>query len=267
MKFSTIASASIVSLAAAENIKLEVIGDDNQSQGFVSSIHEGAGINYFLVGENGQSLTYEGSSIYFNAADFKFNMGYINEYLAIGPSVTPVEWSFNKGNVLATSKFLWACSNTNDPYNYSASLKIIVTGDNAPNDSCARVTLVKVEDGSSSSAVVSSSEIASSTGWDNSTTSTEWTTVTDYTTYCPESTTITVTTCDDHKCGDKVITVSSATTVTVTGECVIPVTSTPAPVTTTLSAAPVKSVVTDNGAGKMGAGIAGLAGVAAALMI
>lgn len=278
MKFTTIASASLISLAAAENIKLEVIGDDNTSQGFASSIHEGAGFNFLLVGESGQSFVYEDSSIYFTAGDYQFRLGYLEGYksnfLAIGPAVQPEQWSFNSGNVLATKTFLWACNNMSDPYNYSDRSKIIVTADDAPNDTCARVTLHKVEDDSASSAVSSSAASSSaapsesSSGWNNGTTSTEWTTVTDYTTYCPESTTITVTTCSDHKCGDKVITVTTPSTVTVTGECVVPVTSTPTPVsTTTSSQAPVKTIVSDNGAGKMGAGIAGIAGVAAALML
>lgn len=53
-------------------------------------------------------------------------------------------------------------------------------------------------------------------------------TVTGYTTYCPESTTITVTTCSDHKCAPKEITVTKATTITVTEECVVPTTVTTA---------------------------------------
>lgn len=279
MKFTTIASASLLSFAAAESIKLEVIGDDQKSQGFLSSIHEGAGINYALVSLSGQSLTFEDSAIYFEDAGYKYNLGYSGDFLALGPAVSLGSWSFNQIGVLATKTFLWACNNVNDPYDYSSSSKLILSGDNSPNDSCSRITLQKAEDGSSSS----DSASTTSSSWTNGTsTTTEWQTVTDYTTYCPESTTITVTTCDQNKCGENVITVTEATTVVVTGECVVPVTPTPSPATTTPAQAsssstpassspaletPAVTTATDNGAAKVGAGIAGFAGVAAAFLI
>lgn len=103
-------------------------------------------------------------------------------------------------------------------------------------------------------------------------------TVTGYTTYCPESTVVTLTTCENQKCAPTAVTVTEATTLTVTGECVVPATSAPtsaAPVPSTLvssaassSAAPTPSTITpENGAQKMAAGFAGLAGAAAALML
>lgn len=48
-------------------------------------------------------------------------------------------------------------------------------------------------------------------------------TVTGYTTYCPESTIVTITKCDE-ECYPTAITVTEATTLTVTGECVVPTT-------------------------------------------
>lgn len=50
-------------------------------------------------------------------------------------------------------------------------------------------------------------------------------TVTDYVTYCPESTVITITKCEE-VCSPTVITVTEATTLTVTGECLVPTTYT-----------------------------------------
>lgn len=71
------------------------------------------------------------------------------------------------------------------------------------------------------------SAFAAASGW-NHTTTTYWLTTTDYVTYCPEETTVTITTCSDHKCNPEVITVLQETTITVTGECVIGVTTPPA---------------------------------------
>lgn len=70
-------------------------------------------------------------------------------------------------------------------------------------------------------------------GWNNTITSTYWHTTTDFVTYCPAATTITVTTCTQSKCAPKVITATEATTITVTGECVVPQTTPPAGLVTT----------------------------------
>ncbi|CAG86701.1 DEHA2D02332p [Debaryomyces hansenii CBS767] len=63
-------------------------------------------------------------------------------------------------------------------------------------------------------------------GYTNGTTVTTDVTVTDYTTYCPYSTVVTVTKCEQDKCHPTEITVTEATTLTVTGECVVPTTYT-----------------------------------------
>ncbi|KAM9896371.1 hypothetical protein OXX69_010679, partial [Metschnikowia pulcherrima] len=43
-----------------------------------------------------------------------------------------------------------------------------------------------------------------------------------YTTYCPSPTEFTISTCNDHKCAPSIVTVSEASTLTFTGECVVP---------------------------------------------
>lgn len=58
----------------------------------------------------------------------------------------------------------------------------------------------------------------------NATTSTG-VTVTGYTTYCPEATTVTITTCSQHKCAPTEITVTGPSTITVTEECLVPSTA------------------------------------------
>lgn len=59
-------------------------------------------------------------------------------------------------------------------------------------------------------------------GWNETTTTTYWITTTDYVTYCPSPTVVTVTTCESKKCAPKVISVTEETTITVTGECIVP---------------------------------------------
>lgn len=65
---------------------------------------------------------------------------------------------------------------------------------------------------------------AASGFWNETTTETYYETTTDYVTYCPGETTVTVTTCDE-TCGPKEVTVTEATTLTITGECLVPIVS------------------------------------------
>lgn len=77
--------------------------------------------------------------------------------------------------------------------------------------------------------------------------------VTDYTTYCPEATSLVI--------NNKTITVTEATTLTVTGPCTIPTTY-----VTSAASSESPAVTTVNGAGKVAVGaVAGVAAVAAAL--
>ncbi|GBL52104.1 hypothetical protein ACI3LY_005488 [Candidozyma auris] len=69
-------------------------------------------------------------------------------------------------------------------------------------------------------------------GYSNATTVTTDVTVTGYTTYCPEPTVITITKCEE-VCKPTEITVTEATTLTVTEPCVVPTTYTTAYHTTT----------------------------------
>lgn len=81
--------------------------------------------------------------------------------------------------------------------------------------------------------------------------------VTDYTTYCPEPTSVVV--------NNKTITVTEATTLTITGPCTIPTTYTTNSESSTETPAPSVSSV-ENGAGKAVVGAAaGIAAIAAAI--
>lgn len=65
--------------------------------------------------------------------------------------------------------------------------------------------------------------LATATGWNSSVETTEvrWVTQTGYTTFCPAETTLTVTTCSENVCGPNVITVTEASTVTITDDCLV----------------------------------------------
>ncbi|PSK33656.1 hypothetical protein C7M61_005266 [Candidozyma pseudohaemuli] len=136
-------------------------------------------------------------------------------------------------------------------------------------------------------ATVAALAASASAAYSNATTITTDVTVTGYTTYCPESTVVTITKCEEDKCAPSEITVSSATTLTVTEPCVVPTTyttewstttetipceecehkpstvageSTPAP-TTTAAVSSYEGAAAKNVAGA----VAGVAAVAAAL--
>lgn len=91
MKLSRFAtSAFVAAIASAESVVISVQADGNML-GYLSSRHEGAGINYFFVGEKGQALTYDAATKALTAEEGSFtaHFGSIGPYLALGPAVTP----------------------------------------------------------------------------------------------------------------------------------------------------------------------------------
>ncbi|GEQ69584.1 hypothetical protein JCM33374_g3256 [Metschnikowia sp. JCM 33374] len=265
MRSTTFAFTALASLAAAsaESIFFTAKSDDNSINAPISSIHEGAGINYFLVAQGGSGEVFDLTNgvATTKQGPFTANVGVSGPYFAAGPAISPETLTF-KGDVLDTNNF-WACKNTGDPYSYSANSYIVAVTDKgnntAPFASCSAVKILKSSSGSASSSsaaaassvastavssaapVSSAASVSSSAGWSNVSVITTDITVTGYTTYCPESTVVTVTTCSAQKCAPSVITVTQATTITVTGECVVPTTLTSAAPVSTTSKAPQAS--------------------------
>lgn len=103
------------------------------------------------------------------------------------------------------------------------------------------------------------------------TTVTGVTTITDYTTYCPESTVITITHCDE-VCYPTAITVTSATTLTITGTVVVPTECVPVSTSTyypgnNSTVAPTVAPTYSGAANQKVAGVAaGFVAIAAALL-
>lgn len=227
MKFSALAIITSTALSA-ETLNLKIVSDNSDLSGKgIQGLHEGGGYSYFGVSDDiGQEFYYEADQKQlYQLEPLKSFVGFFTgDNLSVGPSVSPSEVTFDSDGNLDISKQLYACKQLNDPYHYFADQFGIVGGD-APNDSCVKISLQKVGEASSSSAAPSSESSAPPTpshGWNH--TVTDQITVTGYTTYCPESTIITITTCENHACGPKTITVSEASTVVITEECVIPTT-------------------------------------------
>lgn len=240
MKFSTLALLTSTAIAA-ETVDLKIVSDKSELSGKgIQALHEGAGISYFGVSDYlGEEFSYDADKklLTQTQGSYTANVGVSGNYFAVGPAVTPSEVTFDEEGKLSIDKQLYACKQLNDPYHYFDDRYGVVV-DDAPNDSCVKIGLEEVDGGSdaSSSAEPSAAPSSAHGGWNN--TVTDHITVTGYTTYCPESTVLTITTCENKACGPKTITVSEAQTVTVTEECVVPKTSTPVVAPTTTEPAP-----------------------------
>lgn len=152
MKFSTILPFFAAALAAPTQdteLSLFAKSGDGSVSGYLTSIHEGAGFNYFLVQEKGEPLDIKGENlaladVYISGnKQNDYNVGYLENFLAAGPSVTPGTFTFNSANALQSDKTFWACKNIGDPYNYSERAYVIAFGDK-PGDDCVEVALTRV---------------------------------------------------------------------------------------------------------------------------
>lgn len=224
MKYSTLALFATAVVAAEETFNLRVVSENAEVDGKgISPVREGAGINFFLLeAEVGPEFHYnaEEARLYQYDGEDQANVGVDAGFLLGGRAVEPSEVTFNDEGVLKIAEQLWACKELNDPSQHFVEDYGVAAGDEAPNDTCHKISLQR-DDGDKKEPAPSHD------GWNQTTT--KQVTVTGYTTYCPEPTTFTVTTCVEKVCAPKEVTVSEPKTVTITEKCLVDKTTTPQP--------------------------------------
>ncbi|KAI5966861.1 uncharacterized protein KGF55_000270 [Candida pseudojiufengensis] len=229
MKYLTFASIlsllSSTTLAAIKDIQLIAESNDQEinSKG-LSSIHEGAGINYFFLGENPQNLKYddEKKQIYIllnvnnGQQQVPQSLNFNGKFLSLSVS-EPLAVEIDENDILQFdgSNNLFAAKDQNDPYQYSRSSYAIVNEDGEDHKPLSiKALFVNGDDDSSSSSEAPSSSIppislpspiSSSSGlpqYPNGTTSTK----TDI-----QTTTLTITSCKQDHCKTSTITTGLTT--------------------------------------------------------
>lgn len=216
--------------AVIYTVYLGVSSDDETLPTGLSSIHEGAGINYFFLGEGSQNLTYDDDQklLYFDSTpevrQFFSVVGNIVQ-LTVAPDATEVNVD---GPLLAfqgSTGGFYAQKNINDPYRYSQNSYALVHYDSdAPEDAIpVNVTFTfwadVLEPPTGLYTFELSTEVPESTKpapYTNNTVTTH-VTYTEWVTTCTEATTITITTCSKDICKPTTCTFTGPTTVTITG--------------------------------------------------
>ncbi|EMG48331.1 putative cell wall protein, putative [Candida maltosa Xu316] len=211
MKFLTIASVLTLSssaLAAIREYQLFAQSDNEEVNGQgLSSIHEGAGINYVFLGSAAQTVNYDTDSqnIF---ADLEIAGGQTARQslvleggvlqLSVAGEPLAVQIADDGAVTFPGSDGLAAAKNINDPYRYSENSFAVISGEGIPISIVAKaVGEPEQEEESSSSVVASTTEAPSSNEGLYSNVTTTHQIVTEYVTYCPESTTLTLTVCEE----------------------------------------------------------------------
>ncbi|CAH2353140.1 cell wall protein Pga30p [[Candida] railenensis] len=174
MKFTTFAlSAATFSsaLAAVYDVQLFVDSSDASINGNgLSSIHEGAGINYFVLGTGAENFQYDDQTGVLTSTDttanqIVYSVGVLGQYLSNG--VTGSSKATFEGDKLSLggNTTFYAAKNTGDPYNYSDRSYIVLVSD---AEGSIPFNIKAVKTGSPSS----STPAPSSTGYTNDTTTT-----------------------------------------------------------------------------------------------
>ncbi|KAK9374912.1 uncharacterized protein V1513DRAFT_444029 [Lipomyces chichibuensis] len=131
MKFSALAIVATLAssaLAATKQVYLKVKSDNPTIDGQgLSSIHEGAAINYVFLGSGSEELVYESSNstIYdpYILPGYPFYLQIWGNIVIIGVGETVNQFEIDSSNYLTVNgseSGFYAAMNTNDPYNYSA---------------------------------------------------------------------------------------------------------------------------------------------------
>ena len=160
-------------LAATYTVELYVDSTDDSIAGkALSSIHEGAGINYFLLGTSAEQITYDDSTKYLGS-----DMFYVSTYddFLLQGVLGAGNITFDGDHLVVNDvKDFYAAKNVNDPYQYSTQLYIVLTSNLDAPDSIkfnikvsglpsSIVSSAASETGSDTSSSLTSSVSASST--------------------------------------------------------------------------------------------------------
>lgn len=134
MKAATIFSIFATALGASlptssQNYVLRVTDLNDQNIGNLTSLHSGAGFNYYFL--NYPDSTTEVYTINSNGQaqldvnfQYPFNVGTQGDFLAVGPSISPITLDIQNEQIVNYN--FAACYNVNDPYDYSKNYRAIV---------------------------------------------------------------------------------------------------------------------------------------------
>lgn len=218
--------------AAAAAVRLYVESESPRVDGMGISSSDGPyGGTHFFASENTQVYSYLEED--HNLFDGPGNYTYIfrDHFIRLGRSEydDKADIQFNNGYfAIDQIEDFFACKHSY----FRGNQWVIIIGQDNIGD-CEPVKLKPVGEDVSSAPPVTSSV----TPPYSNTTVTDHVTVTDYTTWCPEETTITITTCEYDACHPTTITVDEPSTVTVTGTCLVPSpppVSLPSPITSAI---------------------------------
>lgn len=126
MKFLSILPLASVALATISNITVYVKSDNSEVNNLgVSSIHEGAAINYLLLGSSGQELLYNSDekTIYQNlqttTIEVPLNFTVSGGIYQVSVAGSPISVEIADDGKLEFDGEVYAAKNISDPYNYS----------------------------------------------------------------------------------------------------------------------------------------------------
>lgn len=229
MKFLSIASLLTLSssaLAAIRQVQLFAQSDNEEINTFgLSSIHEGAGINYFFLAAPGTAQTLQFDDETNNIFAELGSTPPARQYFVISGNILQLSVAGEPLNVQIAddglvsfpgSESIAAAKNINDPYRYSEEQFAVVTNgaegsipfkivakfvDEKPKETESSSAITIPESSSvvptpESSSIVTTEETTIVPPSEETAAYNNKTTVTVYTTYCPESTTLTLTVCD-----------------------------------------------------------------------
>lgn len=167
MLFSAVASIALLSATALGSTVQLSIESDNQdvNNNGLSSIHEGAGINYFLLGNSSQTIDYNESTgilSFASSPEVVQSFGVTSNIvqLSVASSPSPVKFTDNLLSFNGSTSNFYACKNINDPYNYSKNSYALTYYTSDAPDGCIAVK-VKVAEGAASSSSAASSATSS----------------------------------------------------------------------------------------------------------
>lgn len=143
MIFNTITLLALASTALSQRLKLKAVFIGNSQQPFYLRALDGDfHTKYLGLSYDPTEFFFENNYLYHEERPYNYNVLFENDILISSDAFEGEKFTFDKDNVLQTSKKVWQCMDINDPKGVSKNFPLVVFSDKAPNQECLEIKIV-----------------------------------------------------------------------------------------------------------------------------
>lgn len=142
MLLSRLIIAAVVSLAAADYVRLKAYSQSRKLQGFLVKVPEGEENFYFTLGATPTVFYHQDDKLFVEGERGNLGLHCTSEFLTSNTEKNPDQFLFDFKQMWDVNLRIWVCSNVNGPNKVPIKSKIIMVTKHKPGNDCMRINLV-----------------------------------------------------------------------------------------------------------------------------